>query len=946
MHLFKRRSRSRGRETTSEGTSTAGSALATPEAASFSPHPTSQHIDFDHRDFNHAPKSWNLTQEKRADTDRGTAEAPPPPTYEHATTEMPVRSKDAASGPDSNLPQLSTTKQSTLVPSEDTDQTTGLSKADAKALFFGAPHFMLEKGKHGKAFPQVFFPWNTDMEVLDLTDHKPLAHESFGIATLHAHVPIPDSDLWKPSTQTTQPIACNNRQSFDLGIFEVPNMLSLDGKEPGTVGFRYFLEIPLAQHVLQKAPSQATNDTKHSAKENLIATAFGKEAKHSEGLAQIGKHAKPQDRLQLAAGGPEVWKRIGVRDITIKMVSRRLATLSGLHDTALGHFKLSLVDKQTPAELHKELFEDFLYWPDTSGVGVDLSDIKIQIESLVKVLTTPGAWIDFSDCDSRSRLGQILWQRPPDTIHLLRHSDTSPDAERTWLLVQILLSVELVLRLDVALRLGIAARTEGFELSGSEIHHFNKLRNEKVNWDLVLARRFLDLVRVKEQSQSHAGAGENVYHHFSAGNLLHKGNKSEAISSWACPIVPRQSEAQIAGLLMFARKLSWPNVADLAAKFAVPSDGKAAVGGTRSRLSAEGSQSDGSAPSSWSKWNQDGHVRLSLFKDHGFGGWVTKSWVTGLVLPGQMTSMALMAALLENDPTVMKAIGGESALHGGLLYRDQTWWNIRSVVGRVLAPLRGSQTIGWITIPGLILNTANGDKLGDGWYEPFAHDIPTLRSGRRIDDGPDVAQSSSPLGIGHGKVSSKEFILVEDRILDTLEKSAVEFSTITLTPLEVSGGSHLTNEAEAAFRIQSGLTTKACNIKLRYDAYFVTAHTCRRAPVHTHRQGIPNDDGLAADDNVYLAAHPLHQSYKYSIKSVPHLLESIPPNPTKSGSETWIVDATSSSAAEVLVRAWCANVGSHGLIARVGKVCLSCALREAKALQIAILIRVGQGHIS
>jgi len=44
---------------------------------------------------------------------------------------------------------------------------------------------------------------------------------------------------------------------------------------------------------------------------------------------------------------------------------------------------------------------------------------------------------------------------------------------------------------------------------------------------------------------------------------------------------------------------------------------------------------------------------------------------------------------------------------------------------------------------------------------------------------------------------------------------------------------------------------------------------------------------------------------------------------------------------DILVRSWCAEKGRNALIARVGRTCLSCAIREAKALEISVVIRVG-----
>ena len=57
-----------------------------------------------------------------------------------------------------------------------------------------------------------------------------------------------------------------------------------------------------------------------------------------------------------------------------------------------------------------------------------------------------------------------------------------------------------------------------------------------------------------------------------------------------------------------------------------------------------------------------------------------------------------------------------------------------------------------------------------------------------------------------------------------------------------------------------------------------------------------------------------------------------------------IVDARGSSTKETFARAWCAYVGSHAIIGRAGRTCLACCIREAQALDVAVVIRVGDGE--
>jgi hypothetical protein len=108
--------------------------------------------------------------------------------------------------------------------------------------------------------------------------------------------------------------------------------------------------------------------------------------------------------------------------------------------------------------------------------------------------------------------------------------------------------------------------------------------------------------------------------------------------------------------------------------------------------------------------------------------------------------------------------------------------------------------------------------------------------------------------------------------------------------------------------------------------------------------------------------HPLHSSYKYQIVQMAEVLD---PNfdipfdmhsrkltPTPAGvdrqdSDTLhdkttvlVIDTRASKDLQLLARAWCAEKGFHAIIGRTGRSCISCCVREARALGMNIVIRV------
>lgn len=122
-----------------------------------------------------------------------------------------------------------------------------MTRDDLRIFFSGAPYFMLEQGRRGRSYPQAFYPWNSDLETGDFQDRRFLEHETFALSTLHAHLPVPDRlDLQPSSLGPRKQEDAWKRPVFEVGGYEVSNMLAYQGKEPGTVGLRYILEFPTA----------------------------------------------------------------------------------------------------------------------------------------------------------------------------------------------------------------------------------------------------------------------------------------------------------------------------------------------------------------------------------------------------------------------------------------------------------------------------------------------------------------------------------------------------------------------------------------------------------------------------------------------------------------------------------------------------------------------------
>jgi hypothetical protein len=79
-------------------------------------------------------------------------------------------------------------------------------------------------------------------------------------------------------------------------------------------------------------------------------------------------------------------------------------------------------------------------------------------------------------------------------------------------------------------------------------------------------------------------------------------------------------------------------------------------------------------------------------------GWLSNSYISGLVLPGEGMSHFLISTLLENDEMALSRIGEEANLYGGFSYEGKSFWSTSCIVGRVLAAgIGASECVGWIS---------------------------------------------------------------------------------------------------------------------------------------------------------------------------------------------------------------------------------------------------------
>ncbi|KAF2708310.1 hypothetical protein K504DRAFT_434660 [Pleomassaria siparia CBS 279.74] len=648
--------------------------------------------------------------------------APPKPPRDSKIAPLSQPAKSSSSveivKPEAEQPAEQTPQRSpTLEPKEkvheveEKDKPTkveALAEEHVHAFFSGAPHFSVHRANNRET-PRATFPWDEELTVKDVSDSAHLAHPAFSAATLHRHLPTlrQSADSSKIS------------QGYDIGVVEVPSMLGAQGIEPGTIGFAHFLELPKSDNLI--------TDLQQSQSANGALEAL-----------------RNKEQMQ---SNPE---RLGIRQFDMKMIYDRLNELGDLfeafHDSPE---RMTILNNQTSGDLYTNLFGKFLSPPKYDDTADDPLGMKVQIDTLLKVLRLKGVWYDFSLVEWRIRLGQILWS---DGESLPEHEPDRLWEEREILLLQIVLSCELLLRLDAVSSLDPDYMKGKMHVTPEDYKGFLNLKTRKTDWDMVLARRFLENILVTKDNHTDPSTQLPGPRGILGLSLLSRSDPQDSQQPPQMDVVllPRHQARQLSGLLHFAETIRWPGMDDivkeLARKLGVPdstrepeqpapsygnvlgpSSPSISVYGTplatpRSTATVRDSYFGHMSKPDLSRNNSRSltiplsttllaHVGDSVAYTQNVGGWLSRSYLTGLVLPGEGISHFLMSTLLENDKLAIAALGDSADLYGGFVYAGRSWWSKSSIIGRVLACLDGNvECMGWICV------SKPPQSVPNGWY--------------------------------------------------------------------------------------------------------------------------------------------------------------------------------------------------------------------------------------
>ncbi|TVY45019.1 hypothetical protein LSUB1_G000745 [Lachnellula subtilissima] len=760
-------------------------------------------------------------------------------------------------------------------------------------MFSGAPQFFVRSEGHhtGAPHPSVAFPWDVDLQIRDLCDHVHIRDEAWGCVTAWRHITLQASQ---------NPDAAKERYEKQGACFvprcrERPNMLSMQGIERGTIGYQAALEMGVAD-ALQEEVSDETPESISGRRRKIL----------------IDKD--------------------GLRPLTDSTLIDRLMSVSDTYYKDSNKHRLTV-------ELYSELFTQFLYPPTRVTDSQDPYSLQVQIEALVHVLAVPHVWVDFSLVEWRIRLGQILWgfspgPDVPDEVTVNYEHTHDPDTQKYWLLLQILLSCELLLRLD-AISKNIDDGLE--EPKPPELLRFEKEAKTSVKWSLILARQWLENIKIVKMAQEVA-----IPTKAAPGWLATlTGTYDETTPIERIDVIKfhgRNQTRQLYGLLHFARILRWPNLAAITAKVSsngiTISDNSQTTPAAGTPLSLSTQRSSSYFPSQ----RPSAHRRLSTQKIKSAiihpAGWLSNSYLSGLVLPGEGLSHFLISTLLEHDEAAVDKLGDEANLYGGFVYAGRSFWSTACIIGRVLAAGKGaSECMGWVSSD-VIPEGSGGDRWVDIEADSSLQDDPDKQTGKpRIWCKKEIEAHGNLIGgTDPSSVLPGDFVLPSDESLQ--QPLAVNLECLHLlpivdsvrtsideTPTPLTGNTDSpriqTYSAMINFVIEVDGEKKDVNLTLIHDARFVTAHPCipstktylLKSPTTPSRSNSYESSVGSPESPSLSGGHPLHKAFTYTripILDVLNMSSSLPfssllspsqsPDPGYSSAHT-----TSSTIPKVLV---------------------------------------------
>ncbi|KAG8423214.1 hypothetical protein J3458_000126 [Metarhizium acridum] len=326
------------------------------------------------------------------------------------------------------------------------------------------------------------------------------------------------------------------------------------------------------------------------------------------------------------------------------------------------------------------------------------------------------------------------------------------------------------------------------------------------------------------------------------------------------------------------------------------------------------------------------------------------AFFSGLVLPGPTFPFLIMNTLIDLDPdsgTDELALLSHINPQCGFQYcNSHTYWSASCIVGKVIAPTCCC-VAGWVGPGRPTLDLGRSQIARIRTRRPKQMD-------RRIgpEDVESMKERSDPLGPAAQSYPVDEYTLVVPDE-DSFAVDTVRIELLGFKPVVAMEEDTIANPGPRVFdaTVQFAIDGMSWPLRLMYDVSFVTAWPCSLPP---HPLFFDYVYRVVKADEV-VRVRDWGGLYYKSLRSGSASARSSPAPPFYNmgyddefdfidddgdDEKVLVVEAYGVADNEVLARAWCSHWGLSAVVADIRKTCMACAIREAYAATITVVIMV------
>lgn len=307
------------------------------------------------------------------------------------------------------------------------------------------------------------------------------------------------------------------------------------------------------------------------------------------------------------------------------------------------------------------------------------------------------------------------------------------------------------------------------------------------------------------------------------------------------------------------------------------------------------------------------------------------TWLSGVTMPGDCSSWIIMTALLDFDRDFARSLKNFMLFvpNFGFQYHNSSYWHWKCIVAKVMAAAEGvNQVDGWVGPVYYSVSLAPTQCVPINQYTP--------PYGLHHSDVRTIELRSNPLGpaTDYYPVSDFSLPLLNPEPITTIEFGRVEFKRKDNLPNSVY-------DSGVIFFI-TGPVSHTIPIRLRYNVSFIAAPPCNFGP-HVLRHEYAY--AIAPVDQIWrlnfwgggCVCRLDRKGQKCEHRArYPELFDE---------EDVLVIRAFGAADNDVFARAWCSYMGLSAVVAEGKETCVACAVRNAYAACVAVVIMIdGKGR--